>query len=286
MKLRNLLITFSLILFTASFISCKKDNNNNGSASDELETTFELSGDQAIADNLTEDANDILMEAAVDNNFAGGKESSSATATRTMNILSICATVTVTDGFPKNITIDFGNGCTSANLITRKGKINIVLSDSLRKTGSVAVMTFDNYYVNGYKKEGKITWTNTSSADTKSWNRTCEDGKITAPNGNNWTHSGTRDIVQTEGVNTPWDLTDDVYSVTGNHTVTNSAGKTRNSTITNSLIKATSCENIGKGTIKIQGPNHYAIIDFGDGTCDKLATISIDGYPARTILLR
>ncbi len=40
------------------------------------------------------------------------------------------------------------------------------------------------------------------------------------------------------------------------------------------------------GKIKIDGPNHSAIIDFGDGSCDKIATISIDGNSARTILLR
>ena len=42
----------------------------------------------------------------------------------------------------------------------------------------------------GFKKEGTITWTNTSQGGVKSWNRTCADGKITAPGGRYWLHSG------------------------------------------------------------------------------------------------
>ena len=278
MKIKQLLVAFTMVSFAIAFNSCKKKD----SSTDEFETTFELSGDQAIADNLTEDANDVLDEAAMDKNLLGGRGPSGSTG-----ILS-CAVVTVTPlvGFPKTIVIDFGTGCTSPNGITRSGKINVSLSDSLRSPGSIAVMTFTNYYVSGYKKEGTITWTNTSTANTKSWQRKVENGKITAPNGNYWLHFGTRDVVQTAGVSTPNNLLDDVFSITGNHTVTNSAGKTRTITTLTPLQKKVICSNIDMGSIKVQGPNHYAVIDFGNGTCDNLATISIDGRPARTIILR
>ncbi|MEO6288919.1 MAG: hypothetical protein ABIO76_03295, partial [Ginsengibacter sp.] len=254
------------------------------SASPEIEATFELSGDQAISDNLNSDAEYVLTEAGIDNNFAGNTP---ANATSTLNVLS-CATVTVTplQGFPKSITIDFGSGCTPTDGVTRSGKIFITLSDSLRKSGSIAVMTFDNYYVSGFKKEGKITWTNTSQNGVKSWERKCEDGKITAPGGRFWLHTGTQVVVQVEGSSTPYNLVDDVFSITGSHTITNQAGDLRSSEITEALQKKVLCNNIDKGKIKIQGPNHYAIIDYGDGTCDKIATLSIDGNTPRTILLR
>jgi hypothetical protein len=276
-KLLTLSATAALLFLNA----CKKNNND---VIDEYETTFELSGDQAIADNLTEDANDVFNEAAMDNNLMGGRPVSPA---GTMGILG-CATVTVTPatGFPKTMLIDFGTGCTAPNGITRKGKITVVLSDSVRKTNSTAVMTFQDYFVNGFKKEGIITWTNTSQPGTKSWQRKVENGKITAPSGNYWLHSGIKNVTQTAGVATPNILLDDVFSITGNHTVTNAAGKTRTGTILEALQKKTICENIDKGKVKIEGPSHYAIINFGDGACDKLATISIDGRPERTILLR
>ncbi|HEV8083769.1 MAG TPA: hypothetical protein VGP55_11230 [Chitinophagaceae bacterium] len=280
MKLKNFLLTATAIVALGGFSACKKDNN----ASSEIETTFELSGDQAISDNLNSDAEYVLNEAGIDNNFSGN---SPVTATSTLNVLS-CATVTVTplQGFPKNITIDFGGGCTSTNGITRSGKLYITLSDSLRKSGSIAVMTFENYYVSGFKKEGKITWTNTSQGSVKSWQRKCEDGKVTAPGGRYWLHTGMQEVAQTQGSSTPYNLLDDVFSITGSHTVTNDAGKSRTSEITEALEKKVSCENIDMGKIKIEGPNHFAVLDFGDGSCDKIATISIDGNTPRTILLR
>ncbi len=288
MKLKQLLPVFVLISFTLAINSCKKND-----AKDEFELTFELSGDQAIADNLTQDANDVMNEVAVDKNLMGaaksnGNNESNGTGgtVETTGILT-CANVTVTpvSGFPKTIVIDFGPGC-SVNGITRRGIINIVLTDSLRRPGSTATMTFNNYFVNDYKKEGTITWTNTSAPGSKSWHRDCVGGKITAPNGNYWLHSGSQDIVQTAGVPTPNNLLDDIFSITGNCSVTNANGINRTTTILTALQKKTICSNIDMGTLKIQGPNHYAIVDFGNGTCDNVATISIDGRPPRTIILR
>ena len=245
-----------------------------------METTFELSGNQAIADNLTQDADDVFMEIAQDNNVAGNF------APAPVENIIPCATITITpaSGFPKTIVIDFGTSCTH-NGITRSGKINIVLTDSVRRPGSTATMTFTNYFVNLYKVEGTITWTNTSTPGTRSWTRNTQNGKITAPDGRYWLHSGTRYVVQTAGVNTAT-IIDDIFSITGNHSVTNAAGATRDCTVLEALQKKTACANIDKGKLKVQGPNHYAIIDFGDGTCDNLATISIDGRAPRTITLR
>jgi hypothetical protein len=283
MKTNVLTAALATILLTSSLISCKKQEVTDNSSL-EYETTFELSGNQAIADNLTEDANNAFMEAAANKNLLGG----GLQQVTTSNLL-ICATVSVTpaNGFPKTIVIDFGNGsCNTTNGIIKKGKINIVLSDSVRKTGSKAVMTFTNYFVNNFKKEGTVAWMNTSSPVARSWQRKVENGKVIAPDGKYWLHNGTRDVVQINGANTPYTLLDDIYLITGNQTVTNAAGKTRECFITEALQKKTSCDNIGSGKLKVQGTNHNAIINFGEGDCDKLATISIDGQAPRTITLR
>ncbi len=282
MKLKQILIaTAAIAIF--GITSCKKSKVDNT----ELENTFELSNNGAIADNLSQDAQEVLNETAVDKGFAGS--GFVAGTEGTTGILS-CAVVTVTplSGFPKNITIDFGTaGCSSPNGILRRGKILVTLTDSLRRSGSVATMNFDNYFVGIHKKEGTITWTNTSTATQRSWRRVCVNGKITNTVTNNyWLHSGTQDIVQTAGVNTPNLLLDDVFSITGNRTVTKANGVTRVGTVLTALQKKTICDNIDKGTYRIEGPNHVAVIDFGDGTCDNQATVSIDGNPPRNITLR
>lgn len=153
MKPQKLLPAIALVL-SVMFTSCKKDDKTPVQST-EIETTFALSADQAITENLTEDANDVLMQIAEEKNLTGNLTESPTLSSRNF----FCATVTVTpqNGFPKTVVIDFGTGCTSPNGITRSGRIRIVISDSLRKPGSTAVMTFDNYYVNNYKKEGTIT---------------------------------------------------------------------------------------------------------------------------------
>ncbi len=281
MKLTTLLPAIAVITLLG-FSACKKTNIAEDTT--ELETTFDLASKGGIAENLTQDAQQVLNEAAVDNNIAGYGTQGGAGIDGILG----CANVTVTkltppNNFPKNILIDFGTSGTCRN---RTGKINVVLTDSLRKSGSIATMTFINYNVGIYKKEGTITWTNTSTAGVKSWNRLCESGKITnTNNGNFWLHEGQQSIIQTAGNNTSTWL-DDEFSITGGRTTTNSAGATRVGTILTALQKKTSCDNIDKGTYKIQGPNHVAIINFGDGTCDNFATISIDGRPERTFQLR
>lgn len=285
MKTKHLLTVLTAAIFALAMSSCKK--NSNESAADEIETTFELSSNQAVTDNLTQDDGDVMEEAAARNNLLGSTPPSSTTTTN--NWLPPCVVITVTGNFPaKNIKIDFGTGCTSPNGIFRKGVINVLLTDSLRNTGSVATVTFDNYYVNTFKKEGTITWTNTTVAGsgTRSWNRTVANGKITAANGAYWLHTSNMNITQTAGVSTPLDIRDDVFTLEGTRTVTNPAGRTRTSTTQTPLQKKTSCYNIDQGIVKVQGPNHYALIDFGNGTCDNLATISIDGRTPRTIILR
>ena len=287
MKTNRLFTAIVVFTLSASIISCKKESTSSAAASDtESATTLALSGSQAVADNLTEDVNNIVVEAAADKNLLG-----SCSATQpvvTTNILT-CASISVTPatGFPKTIVIDFGTGgCTSANGNVHTGKLNITLTDSVRKAGSKAVVTFTNYAVNNFKIDGTVTWTNTSIPSTRSWERKVENGKITAPNGTYSLHSGTIDIVQIAGANTPNTLLDDVFLITGNQTVTNAAGKTRNCYITEALQKKTSCDNIGTGKLKVEGGSHDATIDFGNGDCDKVATIAIDGQQPQTIQLQ
>lgn len=281
MKPKNLLPVL-VLLFSVVFTSCKKDDTTSTEPT-EIENTFSLTADQAIADNLTDDANDVMMQVADEKDLSGNFVAGPPVTTNDF----LCAVVTVTpqNGFPKTVVIDFGTGCTSPNGITRRGIINIVLSDSLRVPGSVAVMTFNNYYVNNYKKEGTITWTNTSTANVRSWRREVVNGKITAPNGRFWTHNGVKEIAQIAGLGTPHNPFDDVFRITGHSSVTNSNGHTRTAVIIEPLEKKVSCHNISKGRVRFEGPNHFAILDYGNGDCDNLATITIDGQPPHTIIL-
>lgn len=277
MKLKKI---FALLSLPSIFLfgSCKKEETE---PDPEIETTFKLTENQAISESVNDDVTAVFFESSVTKGFyrLDGQ-------TETTGILS-CATVTVSpNSFPKTITIDFGNGCTSVDGISRKGKINITLTDYVHNPGAVATMTFDNYFAAGYKVEGTITWTNTSTQNAISWTRQITGGRLSDPlSGYYWTHEGTKNVTQTAGADTPNNLLDDVYSVTGSHTVTNPAGKTRTVTILEALEKKTTCHNVSKGKMKIQAQTHFAILDYGDGSCDNTAVITIDGVLPITITL-
>lgn len=284
MKTKNLFTILFAGTLALGLFSCKKSSDDINQATTEVEKTFDISEGQAISENLTEDAYDVMNEAVEAQGLSGGREQ------LVSNNHLLCATVTVApaSGFPKTITIDFGTGCTVPGTnITRAGIIQVVISDSLRLPGSTSTMTFNNYFVNGFKKEGTIVWTNTSTPGSRSWRREATNVKVTAPGGQRfWIHNGVKNVLQSAGANTPRNLLDDEYRISGNGTTVNNNNVSRSHNILIPLHKKVVCENIVAGRIRFEGPNHFAVLDYGDGTCDRVAQISIDGNPPRTILLR
>jgi len=264
MKKRNLVIALAVTTIAIGFTACKKVTGAGDA------TTASISSQSAIADNLTEDANNIFTQTASDSTALLG-------AARPAPYYNATVTITPGVGFPKTITIDFGTGTTSEDGVFRTGKIIAVLSDSFRLNGTTVALSFNNYTVDGYGKTGTINWTNLSHGDTLQWTRV-DSGTVFAPTGKYWHHSGTRSVVQTAGFGDD-DLFDNVYSITGNHTYLNSDGISSSAITVDGepLEKKANCYFIDKGQIKITGPNHYAIIDFGNGDCDNLATYSVDG---------
>jgi hypothetical protein len=282
--MKNKLITgmSAIILLAATFTSCKRNNV----LVDELQTTAEISEQQAKTEYIDADTDGITDESAAKMGLWGGN---GCNTPNFMNWNGGCAVVTTSGNFPaKTITVDFGTGCTNAKGVTRKGIINILLTDSIQNSGAVATITFNNYFVNGFKRDGTVTRTNTSVAGSgiRSFNRTVTNGQITSPAGLVWTRTCNLNILQTAGMSTPCDLSDDIYNITGTRSTTNAAGKMRTATTQTPLQRKMNCANIDQGILLITGPNHTATIDFGNGTCDNQAVITVNGKAPKTITLK
>lgn len=203
-----------------------------------------------------------------------------------------CVTVTVTpmqpNAFPKTIVVDFGNGCFSHGHL-RSGKIKTVYSGPLRNPGSTATTTFENYKIDSIQVEGthKITNTTatTSGANQRQLKIEVTDAKLTRPNGNYVMWNSTRTKTQIEGNGTIMPA-DDIFRITG---IAN--GKVKrgnliilwNSEITEPLIKKFTCRWISKGRIRTvrqglpQTSPWVAVLDYGTGTCDNQANLTING---------
>lgn len=278
--------TVLLVSCTILLSACDKEVTDNDS--DDVETTIYMSKDKAISDNVTEDLHNLMIEVAAEEGLLGSRPSNGSLLLQDARILT-CANVSVSpiNSFPKTIVVDFGSGCTDLNGITRRGIVMFVISDSLRKAGCFVEMTLQDYHVQNFKKEGLVMWTNISSPTTKIWQREVVGGKITDTLvGRYWQYQSNRTIEQSAGSGTPFVLADDEYLTTGTGSVSNIYGDIRYDTITTTLHRAMICPNIDKGTVSISGGQLNAILDFGDGTCDQTATITVTGYPPRTIYLR
>ncbi|MBS1600072.1 MAG: hypothetical protein JST75_17735 [Bacteroidetes bacterium] len=303
MKITTFLKPLITVFIVTALIStgCKKDNsssNNNGGGTDDS-TAGTMSGSSAIADNAYYDVLQTALEGGSDNNIAYMASQASRGTVETNGVhngVSVngvtsltCAIYTMSPAdnttFPKTLVVDFGSGCTSADGVTRKGKITYTISGKVLNPGTTITATFQNYSVFDYQLEGTYSITNTSTINGISFTTKVTGGKITFPNTYWYTYSGDKTIKMTAGMSTPSDPTDDVYSIEGSNSFASAAGNTLDVTITTILSKAYTCHNIGSGVIsftynkKINGT-----LDFGSGTCDNQATITVGNWVKQVTL--
>ena len=234
------------------------------------DTDTEVASDNALSETTYNDAMNIADDASdkvTGDNLSNYKTSSN------------CATVmhdTTTN--PKTITIDFGlSNCLCNDGRYRRGKILVSYSGHYRDSGSVHAITFNNYYVNDKHVMGSKTVTNMGHNSLgHSYFSIIVSGLIVKPNGDSITWNANRTRTWTQGESTPTRM-DDVYEVTG------SASGTKGSTsytmtIIQPLVRSLSCNWISSGKVELQ-PSGKALrtIDFGSGTCDNTATVTIGG---------
>lgn len=253
-----------LLLFLVIFSCNKEEESTPGVDQEMLQVNTEI-------DYVNEIDWEFTVNIAQENNTYNNKNTSSIKKTTPP-----CATISInntTPGvFPKIFTIDFGNGCLH-NGILRKGILTITFSDYWINSGSQVTIERTNYYVNGRKIEGTVTYQNiTTNTQLPKWTRTVTNGKLTTVLGAIFTFSGTRTVQQIEGVDTII-LNDNVYEViSGNHTVTRPNGTSLTATVNASLIKKFNCAYISQGKLYLLGTVLDGILDYGDNTCDNLAT--------------
>lgn len=208
----------------------------------------------------------------------------SAQARRFVNpanqMLSACVIVTH-DSVNKVVTLDFGTGCIGPDGKERKGQIIINYTQRLYRPGAQLSITLQNYSVDDVQIEGTKTITNVSPnfQANISLNTTLVGGKITWPNGDVATRQFTRTrtwIRAARPIN-------DEFHVEGAVQGTRRNGNSYQINIVSTLIYKRKCRLQGVH-IPVQGlkaiqrtgkPN--VLVDFGDGDCDHLITITVNG---------
>jgi hypothetical protein len=290
--------TGKMIAFIAviSLASCKKDVST--SSTDET-NAVSLTDSSTAADNAYYDVLNNAFVGFSDNSAVWNTSSSQSGKTTTLSTETLgtgnlgCAIYTldntVPGEYPKTLTLDFGTGCTSADGISRSGKITYLLSGPIVSPGTTATITLENYIVNGYGIQGAYMITNNSSELVGiSFNTQVTNGIITFPNETNYHYGHNKTYIQTAGTSTTFDISDDVYSLSGTSSFSSSEGNSLvcSASAETPLIKAVACHNISKGIVSfVYNEKVHGTIDFGDGTCDNTAILYV-GNQHQTITLK
>ncbi len=274
MKTHKLILAmFMLVAVSVLYTGCEKDedpepqNNENQNVN--------AAKDDAIADKLFSELTDITDEA-----MRGQNKSYKDFVLDTI-FMGPCVIVTIdTLAFPFTITIDFGTeNCLCNDNKWRRGKILVEHNGPYWAVGTVITTTTDNYFVNNHQVLGTKIVTNQglNSAGNPTWT-VHVDGQVIKPDGGviSWIADRMREWA--EGHNTLFIWWDDVYMITGSHNVVASNGSTLSATITEALEFALNCFWIKSGVVEFQHSElPLIILDYGDGTCDDDATVTING---------
>lgn len=268
MKKFSIAMTTMATVFALTIGSCSKDDNNNGGT--ETDGAVEMSTQKAISDALYDDVSMEVLQANTQGGLNGPE-----------TVQQTCATISITPQdpgvWPKTVTIDYGTtGCVGLNGFTRKGKLIYTISQRLLNTGAVLEVSFDNYSVNGYKLEGQYRITNNGSANGLNITSVLTNGKVTNPNGVWYTKTTNTTWVQSAGQGT-LNILDDEYNVTGTGTFTNMDGDVLTAASKTNLLHKVGCNNTVSGLLDFTFNRILGVLDFGSGTCDKNAVITVAG---------
>jgi hypothetical protein len=186
-----------------------------------------------------------------------------------------CVTVSVSSSsYPREIIIEYLKGC-STHKHDKSGKIIIDLSDTITNAGAVQTITYQDFYIDSVRVDLEATLTNLGQNSSGNWEigktylQTISKGDEVAVRKNNETQEWI------SGFETA-DKSDNIYYLSGSGSIIVNDTLKYSKEITSPLLYDAGCDYIKSGIVELTRNGSVAIIDYGDGTCDNKATITID----------
>ena len=277
-------ISTLIIAFVLLLASCKKDSETVVLDATDTQNVNSESVSDSYSDESTDMAN--ISVAGAGSQYAGRSEGDIA-GLKDIDDKFKCATVTIertlnisTPERPVGkITIDFGTtDCADGRGVVRKGKIIINYVGVRFAVGSTIITTFEGFSRNGVKIEGVHTLTNvqaTGSSNPK-FTVVIVGGKLTFADG--------KIITREQSFTREWQRasnpTQDKWVVSGSASGTNKNLKKYEMVITKDLVYSRACAISDKVFIPVSGTkvfttdNKTFTVDYGDGACDNIITVS------------
>lgn len=261
------------------FISCNSDEKTNNGSSAAISK-------EEIITNSKIDASIEDVTTIAEDQFNAQQNVTSKPSGPVKNFLPSCATIsTVLTNNTWTRTVDFGaDGCTLDNGNTVKGKMIISFSNDFSTSTQTISYTFEGFYHNGKKLQGSKSIVRT--VKTTDLLVTAHpvftaaiDITVTFDDGSVYIRKGSLVKEMVEGYDTWFNWEDNGFLVTGSGTTTFPNGDVFSAEITTPLEFKASCRKSFpvKGVVSVTKNSASAVIDYGNGDCDTLATITKNG---------
>lgn len=272
--MKNVLKKKVLVILCISapfFVGC--DTTDEGANSNNF--SVENSVRAAQLDNIVDGSFNVTENAFVENE--------DETRQVVTSLFPSCATITIVpegDGTGL-ITIDFGASCQLNNGALVSGQMNLDYDAIVNATRRITY-TYENFTYNSHGVSGGGTIQRVLSNSNGNPQSTVNENITVSFQGTSIT--GTRVGVRTTewvagfGSGT-WE--DNVYHINGNWETTLSNGFSRTGEVTETLVKELSCLYLVRGSLEVNQSLFSGVLDFGEGACDNMATLTINGvaYP-------
>jgi hypothetical protein len=299
--MKNPLIHFISLTLPLSILllnSCRKESSSSdlGPQKEEEIASFSAASEtetETIFNDVFDNVLGVNTEVGVGGIGVFGRISAGPALRETsVDSISSCLTLKITrlnapDLFPVRVIIDFGNGCLGKDGHWRSGKIIAEYTGRLTEAGKSVITTFIDFKLDSISVEGSYSILNTSSsAIDRRFTIEIAGATMAKPSGDYIQWSSHRVILQTAGISTPDQPLDDVFSITGGgrgRLQRNNDLYAWESQITDPLEKKLSCHWISKGTIQIwretlsSSSPFAASLNYGNGSCDFMAQVAING---------
>jgi len=265
-------------------ISCEKDQTNEFESIDN-ETLILKSTLAEDADEVSEYEVDFFTSTKSEMNKFGrewrgrqlGKHSPMGGRYR----FGQCPDITVDSadtGYPRTITLNYGEGTELANGKIISGKIIINVSAPPLTDGAVKEVTYENFSVNETQISGTKVITFTGDNLTTKVFTSNGEMLYTFSDGSTMTKTNEKVRTWVSGIDTELDPVDDIIHITGSSSKIRSDGKEMQKEINEALVKTGSCKFIVQGVVTFtKNGEASAKLDYGDGTCDDKAILTIGG---------
>jgi len=190
-----------------------------------------------------------------------------------------CATINSnTLGSPNSLEINYGTACLGSDNRTRKGKLSYTLEGNYADSGSIVLLTFNNFYIDNLKFTGRIrfTWMGQNEERKSQIKHEYKDVLVQSINPNTTARisgSGSRTLVSDDE---PFDVSDNVYEITGKSNSISKSGNAYSAEITTPIHFSNDCKYPTQGSMTIEPSNllpRYA--RFGEQACDSSVIVVI-----------